>query len=293
MWLSNGNEPAPAVTFLPPNANASGLVVFDNMAYAATSNNCGGVDNGVWAIDISAKKVNHWKSSAKSVNGPAAGPDGTLYVAAGQEIVALAPKDLEVKSTFKNDGGEFTSSPVVFEFKGKNLIAATTAHGRLKLLDTSALNSGKPLDTSDRFSGNESKAVALASWQDANGTRWILAPASAGGKPEVKNGAIVAFKVVEKNGAPALEQAWTSRDLVAPLPPIVVSGVVFAVSGGGQKSGNAVLYAFDGTTGSELWNSGAKMESYAAGGGLAAGGTRVYVATQDGTQYAFGFPIEH
>jgi hypothetical protein len=28
-------------------------------------------------------------------------------------------------------------------------------------------------------------------------------------------------------------------------------------------------------------------------GGLAAGGGRVYVGGHDGTQYAFGFPMEH
>jgi len=60
-----------------------------------------------------------------------------------------------------------------------------------------------------------------------------------------------------------------------------------------QKSSKAVLYALDGVTGKELWNSGAEMASFAHSGGLAAGGTRVYVSTYDGTQYAFGYPIEH
>jgi len=68
---------------------------------------------------------------------------------------------------------------------------------------------------------------------------------------------------------------------------------VFALSSGSASS-RAILYALDSTTGKELWNSGEAMSTFVrTTGGLAAGGSHVYVATQDGTQYAFGFPIEH
>jgi len=50
-----------------------------------------------------------------------AGPDGTLYAAAGNELVALAPEKLETVATYKTAGAEFTSSPVVFDYKGRNL----------------------------------------------------------------------------------------------------------------------------------------------------------------------------
>jgi len=46
-------------------------------------------------------------------------------------------------------------------------------------------------------------------------------------------------------------------------------------------------------TGKELWNSGNAITSFVHSGGLAAGGGRVYVGGHDGTQYAFGFPMEH
>src|SRR6185295_4233229 len=76
LWVSNGNEPNPAVPFLPPNANASGLIAYGNTAYASTSNGCGGVDNGVWALDLSTKKVSHWKTAAiAGAAGPAVRPD--------------------------------------------------------------------------------------------------------------------------------------------------------------------------------------------------------------------------
>jgi outer membrane protein assembly factor BamB len=55
-----------------------------------------------------------------------------------------------------------------------------------------------------------------------------------------------------------------------------------------------VLYALDGGTGKELWNSGKAITSFIPhGGGLSGGGTQLYLGTHDGTFYAFGFPIEH
>lgn len=284
-WISNGEEPASPAPFLPRGANAHGLIVFDNVAYAATTNGCGGADNGVWAMDLSMKTLAHWKAGKAGVAGnagPAAGPDGTLYAAAGTDLVALAPKTLQAGVAYKGAASEFSSSPVVFEHEGKNLVAATTADGRLHVFDTAALDKG-PLDSSAPFAPNY-KTGALASWQDPAGTRWILAPGET---------AVAAFKLETVNGAAKLRKVWTSGDLVSPATPIVVNGVVFALSRGAPRSANAVLYAVDALTGEKLWNSGKAIASYVQSGTLAAGGSRVYVSTADGTQYAFGFPIEH
>jgi outer membrane protein assembly factor BamB len=79
---------------------------------------------------------------------------------------------------------------------------------------------------------------------------------------------------------------------MSPLTPLVVNGVVFAASGG-QRSTPAVLYALDGASGKELWNSGRTVTSFVHGGGVSGGGSQVYLGTHDGTLYAFGFPIEH
>jgi hypothetical protein len=163
------------------------------------------------------------------------------------------------------------------------------------------LKNASPLDRSAPYSTAAFGVRSLTSWQDLAGTRWVLSPAGGDAAPsagfaaangQVKNGAVVAWKVVEKGGRPAFEPGWVSRDLISPLPPVVVNGVVFALSSG-SPSTPAVLYALDGLTGKELWNSGGVITSFVNGGGLAAGGSRVYVAARDGTQYAFGFPIEH
>ena len=315
VYVSNGDEPNPAVPFVPAGAHALGLMVFDNTAYTATVNGCGGAANGVWALDLGSKAVTQWKAAANVAGtvGPAAGPDGTLYVAAGNEVTALEAKTLKPLSSYKADAA-LTSSPVVFEYKGKNLAAVTSTDGRLHLVDTAAL--ATPLDKSAVFSGAGYATGALTSWQDPSGTRWILAPASGSAATgagfsatngAVTNGAVVAWKVVEKGGVPALAPGWMSRDLVSPTAPVVINGVVFALSSGefrsadpkmtaaqrAQKSVPAVVYALDGATGKELWSSGKTITSFVHSGTLSAGGSRIYVAGNDGTQYAFSFPIEH
>jgi outer membrane protein assembly factor BamB len=123
----------------------------------------------------------------------------------------------------------------------------------------------------------------------------------------VTKGAVVAWKLIEKNGAPALQPDWVSREMAAPLVPTIINGVVFATSSGefrtsnsnltaaqrAQRSSSAVLYALDGQTGQELWSSGTTITSFARGGALSGGMGQIYLTTYDGTIYAFGFPIEH
>jgi outer membrane protein assembly factor BamB len=316
-YVSNGEEPNLPIQFLPPNANAQGLIVFDNTAYVATVNGCGEVEDGVWALNLESKKVTHWKSSSGVAGsaGFAVGPDGTLYVATGDgELVALEQGTLTVKSSNKA-GTAFASSPVVFEYKDKDLLAVATRDGQIQLHDT-ATTGGPPLARTPTYSSPDFAAGSLASWQGSAGTRWLLAPA--GGSVaaiagftfrngELKNGAVVAFQVLEESGAPTLRPVWVSRDMVSPLPPVIVNGVVFALSSGefrssdpqltaaqrAQRSSPAILYALDASTGKELWNSGSTITSFVHSGGLAAGGGRVYVGGYDGTQYAFGFPMEH
>lgn len=309
MYISNGEEPRDPVSFLPANAYAKGLIVVDNVAYVATTNNCGGVDNGVWALDLPSGKVTQWKSSGNIMGstGLAMGPDGTIYAATANELVALEERTLKVRGSYKLASSEFSSSPVVFEYKGKDLVAATSSDGKLHVVDGAAME--RPIATSAAFSAESFATGAIASWRDAAGVRWLLVPSggsmatSAGFRGNVKNGAITAWKLVDQEGTPTLQPGWISRDMVSPITPMIVNGVIFAVSSGEYRAGSsadrlkrsspAVLYALDSTTGQALWNSGKTLTSFVTTGGLAAGGSRVYISTQDGTQYVFSFPIEH
>ena len=119
-------------------------------------------------------------------------------------------------------------------------------------------------------------------------------------------GSIVAFKVVDADGQVALAPAWRSPGLVSPLAPLVVSGMVFAVSSGEDRAGPATLtaaqrrqrsvparlYVLDAASGKPLWNSGLAITS-AARARIAAGSGQVYLVTADNQLYAFGIPMEH
>ena len=324
MYVSNGDDRVPPLKFLPPNANAQGLIVVDDVAYVATTNGCGGVADGVWALDLESKKVTTWKSNSGGVAGlagPALGPDGTLYVAtAGGSIVALEAKTLKQIGSYTPGSAGFTSSPVVIDYNEKDYLAATAEDGTIHLLDGANLGGADgrtPAGKTPAYSAGAGFVPgALATWQESNGTKWVLAPSGASPAPgvtfplangKVTNGAIVAWKVVDKNGSPSLEPGWISRDMVSPLPPIVVNGVVFAASSGAfptsdtsmsaeqraERSSPAVLYALDGATGKVLWESGDAISSFAPRNGLSSGGGAVYLSDYDGTLYSFGFPLEH
>jgi outer membrane protein assembly factor BamB len=292
LYISNGVEAEAPITFLPPDANAQGLVIINGVAYAA-SHSCNGAPAGVWGLDIASKQVAVWKPPSVDIPGdmagsagPAFGPDGTVYATTtAGALVALDPKTLAVKDTYES-GQEFTSSPVVFQYKARNLVAAATRDGSIHVLDAASL--GTPLFKTPADSANFTPG-ALASWQSSDGVRWLLA--ASGG---TEKSAVTTWKIVEREGGIAVEPGWRSRDVMSPLTPMVINGVVFAVSSGENRPGeNAVLYALDGATGKVLWDSGKAITSFVHSGGLSGGAGQVYLETYDQTLYAFGFPVEH
>jgi hypothetical protein len=326
---SNGADAEPPSPFLPPSSKPSSLIWGDGIVYTTTSDGCGAAPNAVWAIDLTdkdKKPVTTWVTGGPNVagSGPAFGNDGTLYVALGRgagkyssAVVALDRYTLQPKDWFTAPDADFNASPIVFRDKDKDLLGVTANDGRLYLLDGSSLGGGDhrtPLHVTAKFTAPGAGA-GLATWEDA-GTRWILAPVA--GAPQAgarftpnglaPSGSVVAFKLAESGGAPTLQPGWRSRDLTSPLAPIVVNGMVFAVSSGeyrpaagaaaagaaqrAQRSTPAVLYILDGATGKTLWSSGTKITSFARAG-LSAGAGQVYLVTYDNHLYAFGIPLEH
>jgi outer membrane protein assembly factor BamB len=328
-----GDDLTPPVKLLPPNARGVGSVLIDTRLYVATRDNCGSAPNGVYAIDLAsdAKPVTHWESKGGNVAGSAGltfGTDGSIYVATAggasgsndaNAVIALDPGTLQPRDWFSPGQSAFTASPVAFNDKGRHLVVAANADGRLYVLDASALGGPDhrtPVSRTAPYSIGDFTPGALATTEQADGSRWVLA--SAGGpisaettfgmtNGAVTNGAIVAYKLVDQNGTPTLQPAWVSRDMMSPAPPAIVNGVVFAISSGehrsadpqmtaaqrAQRSRPAVLYALDAATGKELWSSGATISSFVRGVGPSAGDGQVYVVTYDGTIYAFGIPLEH
>jgi outer membrane protein assembly factor BamB len=335
-----GTDVVPAVKLVRSNAQAYGLIVNNNMAYAATRDECGGALNGVWALDLAAPvkalSLVSWQTGGANIEGSAGiaiGSQGTIYAATGAgthnpaegqyagTLAALDPKTLKLNDWFSPSDARnlnFSSTPVVFTYKEKEYVVAGGQEGRLYLLDSASLGGADhqtPLYRSAVYSAGKTGPTALASWEDSAGVRWVLAPVAGPLRPEakfpvtngdIKNGAVVAFKLVEESGKLTLQPGWVSRDLVSPAPPIVMNGVVFALSSGAylppgnstmtseqraQRSSPAVLYALDASNGKELWNSGKTITSFSSSGGLAAGASKVFVSTADSTLYAFGYAI--
>jgi outer membrane protein assembly factor BamB len=345
--LNDGEETAPPTKFVPPNGKPYSLNLVDNVIYATTAQRCGGNPNGVYSIDLSSsdKKVSFFASQGGiwGLAGPAIGTDGTVYVETGDgpndpangqfsvSILALTPKELKLKDYYTPSNAEWldkrdldlNSTPVVFPYKGRDLIAgATGKEGRLFLLDSRAIGGEdhrKPLYRSDLIANYDVSFDArgiwgsLASWEDANGTRWVLAPIWGSLHPtykfpitngEAPHGSIGAFKLEEQNGKPVLMPAWVSRDLIAPAPPVVANGVVFALSSGefvqqpypaeerARRSTHATLYALDAETGKELYSSGEGITSFTHFGAMSLSSGRVFLTTHDNMAYAFGIYME-
>jgi len=267
-----GTDLVPAARFIRGNAKVQDVTAVGMVVYAVTSDNCGGTPNAVWSVDLTDNLVSEWKTGDASVIGLAFASDGTLFVTTTKEIAVLDHKTLKVK---EEQMGPFVTAPVVFKVKDKEYVAAADASGQISVMDPVKLASLVKVPGKGKIGG------ALATWEDAESkARWLLT---------VKDSAVVAFKVVEKDGSLALEQAWASKDLVSPSAPIVVNGVVFALSQG-SKSAGAVLYALNGSTGKEMWSSGKAIGTYSTTG-ISSGASKVYVGTHDGTLYAFGYML--
>jgi hypothetical protein len=326
--VSDGAEIRPAVPFLPASTKPSSLLFVDGVVYTTTTNGCGATPNAVWSIDLTApanengsnpeRKVSSWQTGGPDIAGTrgiALGTDGTIYVATAKgdgthanAVIALDRQGLKVKDWF-TAGAPFVTSPVVIRHNDKDLIAAASSDGKVYLLDSASLGGSDhktPLAAASAGAGGTNGAgaaaaagatnSALAAWDDGK-AKWIAAPLG---------NHIVTFKVADEGGKPALSQGWQSRDLVSPLAPIVVNGMVMAVSSGEYRGGDAtlaadarakqsqpaVLYVLDGATGKEMWNSGKTITSFARAG-LSAGGGQVYLVTYDNQLYAFGIPMEH
>jgi hypothetical protein len=293
-----GEDLTPAVKFLAPNAKVSGTVLVDNVLYAATTDNCAGVPNGVWAVDLGseAKTITSWATKGGNITGtagPTIGIDGTVFAAtADGDLVGLRAKSLAPKDSFTASLFGFMSEPVVFQSRDRQIVLVASRDGSLYALDGASLGGADhktPLAGSATFARGATEAE-IATWPEADGTRWALVSWKG------PNGGLQAFNVVDENGTVSLRPAWSSSDIRSPASPIVVNGVVFVLASGASgagSTGSAVLHALEGTTGKDLWNSGSTITSFVDSGRLSAGDGQVYVPAHDNTLYAFGIPLEH
>jgi outer membrane protein assembly factor BamB len=294
--VSNGWDNMTPALFLPANTRALGLIITAGtaesgaVAYTATTNGCGSQPDAVWAMDLasSQKTVIAFKAGGATIAGtagPTLGRDGTVYVTTtdgsvpmSNSLIALEPRTLKLKTSVPVPKADFGSSPLVFQWKDRDAVVAAGG-GKLFVFDAAVLQAGPIASVPVGTAGFE--AGALASWLDAQGTRWIAVPSDRG---------IATFTFVEQGGTSALQPGWTSRVITAPLTPLVINGVLFAASSG-TRTAPGVLYAIDAASGKDLWNSGRTITSPVRGA-LSGGQGNVYVPGSDSTLYAFGFEIE-
>jgi hypothetical protein len=293
----SGVDVAPPVPFLPANSRFSDLTALGDLLYVTTTSACGDAPDAVWSISIAAdgnRTITSWPTrGGKPMGTVAFSADGRLILAVGagqaaaggyaSAIVALDPKSLEPLDWFTAPDADFVTTPMVIRLQGRELVAAATRDGRIFILDAASLGGDghtTPLVASASVDAGFSPE-ALASWQDASGQTWLAIP----------NEGITALRLVSGGGRISLQPGWTSRRLAAPTAPIVVNGVVFAAASG-RPDGRAVLYAFDGSSGRDVWNSGQTLTSFMPPANLWSSNSQVYVGTHDGFLQAFGFDLE-
>ena len=352
--VATGAEIEPAEPFLPPNGKPYALNLRDNVLYTTTAQGCGGNPNAFYSYDLATKKVGQYLPGSGGMwprSGPTLGKDGTLYAGSGdgdyyperqiygQSIIG-AKQDPETKAMVMKDWFAPTNAfwlrkrdldmnvtGPIFDWKGKEYLVQSSKECRLWLLDTAALGGEDhrtpvyrtPLVCNEdvNFAATGTWG-ALASWEDKDGTRYVLmpfwgpkhsqfkAPIEYG---EVTRGAVAAFKLEEKPaGKVVLTPVWLSRDMDQAEPPVVAgTSVVFAYGSGENTaqadpalglgfntaanriahSTHATLYALDAHTGKELWSSGDQITSFNHFSGLSVANGRVYIGTYDGMLYCF------
>jgi len=351
--VATGADAAPPERFLPPNGKPYGLNLYNNVIYTTTAQGCGGNPNEFYAFDLATKKVGSFNPASGGMwprLGPSIGRDGSVYAGSGdgdyypeqqifgQTIVAVkqnpATKALEMSDWFtptnavwlrKRDLDMNVTGPI-FEYKGREYIAESSKECRIWLLDTAAMGGEDhrtPVYTTPLVCNEEVQFMAagpwgaLATWEDADGTRWVLMPFWGPKHPQftapiehgqVVKGAIAAFKVQEKDDGLVLAPAWISRNINQADPVVIANGVVFGFGNGEDAtqatvdiglaynraenriahSTHAELHAFDARTGEELWSSGTQIASFNHFTSLSVANGRVYIGTFDGLLYAFG-----
>jgi outer membrane protein assembly factor BamB len=346
--LSSGEEKdAPLKVLTTVYGKPYGLNLVDDRIYTTTGQGCGGVPNAVYEVDLKSRMVTASTPAQHAgiwgVAGPAVGNDGTIYAATGDgpydpsalqlstSVLAFTPNDLRLQDYYTPTNHEWLSSrdldinttPVVFPYKGRDLLVVSGKEGRYILLDSKSLGGEDhqtPLYRTGLISNAEVRFQTqgtwgnLTSWEDKDGIRWVLAPI--GGPTAVKfpmasgptpHGGVIALRLEDKGGKPELTPGWLSRDMMTAETPVIANGMVFVLDSGeftGQyddvegglytsaerikRSVPAKLYVLDAETGKQLYSSGEQVVSFLHQSGIAVAGGRVIFGTFDGTVYCFG-----
>lgn len=349
---ADGEELVKPLKFMPPNGKPYAMNLFNNVLYVHTAQGCGGNPNVAYAYDLATDRVGSWGPAGGGMwgrSGPAISKDGVMYTGTGDGrwdpengifgngLIGVKQnpqtKALDLVDYYGPSNAEWLVkrdldmqvTPAIFDYKGKEYMVDAGKECRVYLMDTESIGGDDhrtPLYQTPLLC-NEMVDFAqagiwgsMATWEDAQGTRWVLTPFwgpkhSKFSAPiehgEIKKGAIVAFKVEPKEGKLQLTPAWISRDMDQAEPPVIANGMIFAYGSGENtaqafpdvgldfrmerripNSTHAVLYVLDAQTGKELWSSGKQITSWNHWSGIPVANGAVYINTFDGMLYRFG-----
>jgi outer membrane protein assembly factor BamB len=351
--LEDGADRMPAVDFTTPYARNWSLNLVDGVIYSSSARGCGDTVAHFTALDVKDpghRKVEFFTSGGRPAGawgrgGLVRGPRGMYAQTAdgvydpaggiwGETLMSLHFRDLRLMDSYTptnwqalnaRDQDLGSSSPVVFPFDKWTLVASAAKESVITLLDDEDLGGQfdhhTPLYQTARW-GNDGLLLAgqgvwgaLATWQDAQGKRWLLvpmwgppskdAPAFPVSYGPAAEGSVMAFEVRlnDKKDKPMVIPTWMSRNMHVPDPPVVANGVVYALQTGenvlqnqaianakfrSTPVTNAVLYALDAETGKELYSSDKLIDSWTHFSEPVVAGGKVYVSTWDGRVYCFG-----
>jgi hypothetical protein len=317
------------------------------------ANTYAGVSVVATRLDDPTHKIMTWNSGSGGAwgrRGVAVDSTGTAWFTTGDGVydltsdppryansvvgVHIVGEELKLKDYFTPANWEWlrrrdldpNNTPTIFSYKGRELIAASGKECRLYLLDPRAPGGADhhtPLYRSPLFCNEEADFQdmgswgAVSTWEDTDGTRWVLAPfwgpvhsqfkAPLMHTPVAREGGVAAFKLEEVNGQLQFTPAWISRDMHRGEPVLIVNGIVFGYGSGEEtkqafsdiglqfdssiraaKGTRAVIYALDARTGKELWSSGDQMHQWNHFSGITVANGRIYLGTYDGMLYSFG-----
>jgi outer membrane protein assembly factor BamB len=350
---ADGEEIGPPRKFMPANGKPYALNLVNNVIYTHTAQGCGGNPNMVYSYDLATNKVGSWGPAGGGMwgrSGPAISKSLVMYTGTGDGrwdpengiygngIIGVKQnpetKSLDLEDYYGPSNAEWLVkrdldmqvTPAIFDFKGREYMIDASKECRIYLMDTASIGGDDhrtpayrtPLLCNEMVDFAEAGIWgSMASWQDPDGTRWILtpfwgpkhskfkAPIEHG---EIKKGAIAAFKMESTaGGGVTLAPAWISRDMNQAEPPVIANGMIVAYGSGENTSQaypdvgldfrmerrvplstHAVLYLLDARTGAELWSSGKQITKWNHFSGIAVANGRIYINTFDGDVYCFG-----
>jgi hypothetical protein len=209
--VANGENVAPPAKFIPPNAKAWALNLFEGVVYSTSAQGCGDLPYAFFSYDLATGKSSAFVPAGGGLwgrRGPSVAPDGTVFMGTGDgpfdpengqlgnAIVAVKLNDeKELKLTGYYAPGnanynwlrdlDFNISPMIFDYNGRHWVLNTGKECRLLLSDRDKFGGAdhrtetvRTLQICNDDQAQTTKGVwgAPAERTDASGNEWIYLP---------------------------------------------------------------------------------------------------------------------